>query len=84
MLKPDQPDPAREFRHHLCAVGAIAGVVLALGATDPTDPITPALLPVAAMTRWIETTYKPAWHVADVILDTALGLMTADIISSWA
>ena len=86
MLEPDQPDPARQFSYHLCAVGAvgaIAGVVLALGATDPFDPITPALLPAAAMTRWIEVTHKPDWHVADIILDTAIGLMTADIISSW-
>lgn len=78
-----EPDAVRQFGYHLCAVSAIAVLALALGAAHPGDPAPLALLPVAAMTRWIETFHETEWRISSIILDTALGLMTADIIAFW-
>lgn len=84
MLERNQPDPVRQFGCHLCAVCAIAALTLALDAAHPNDPAPLTLLPVAAMTRWIETLRKTDWEMSIIVLDIAFGLTTADIIASWA
>lgn len=80
----NQPYPLHQFTGHILAVWAIAALALALGAAHPDDPAPLALLPVAAMTRWIETTCGTDWRISAIVLDIALGLMTADIIALWA
>lgn len=77
------PVPVRQFRCHVCAVCAIALLTLALGETDPGNPAPLALLPVAAMARWIETFDETDWSMSVIVIDIALGLMTADIIAFW-
>ena len=79
-----QPDPVRQFHYHVWAVSAIAVLALALDTAHASDPAPLALLPVAAMTRWIETFHETEWRISGIVLDTALGLMTADIIAFWS
>lgn len=83
MRETNQPDPVRQFTCHVWAVCAIAVLALALGPARTGDPAPLALLGVAAMTRWIETFHKTEWRMSGIILDTALGLMTADFIRFW-
>ena len=83
MREAKQPDPRRQFTCHVWAVCAIAVLTLALGGADPGNPAPLALLPVAAMARWIETFDHTDWPISIIVLDTALGLMTADIIAFW-
>ena len=73
----------RQLTCHVWAVSATAVLALALDAAHPGDPAPLALLAVAAMTRWIETFHETDWRLSGIILDTALGLMTADIIAFW-
>ena len=81
----NQPDtdPMVQFAYHLCGVCAIAILTLALEAAQPNDPTPLALLPLAAITRWIEEFTKTDWMTSGVVLDIALGMMTGDIIASW-
>ena len=83
MPETSQRDPMFEFRCHLCAVCAIAILALALDAAHPNDPTPLALLPVAAMTRWVEKLHNPDWLTSTIVLDIALGMMTADITATW-
>ena len=83
MRETNQSGPSRQFGLHVCAVCAIALLTLALGGADPGNPAPLALLPVAAMARWIETFDDTDWSISVIVLDTALGLMTADIIAFW-
>lgn len=79
------PDPAHEFGYHVCAVCAIAMLMLTLDATRPNDNLPLALLGLAATTRWAERQYNKNWWLpATIYLDTALGLMTANILASWS
>ena len=83
MRETNQSGPSHQFGLHVCAVCAIALLTLALGEADPGNPAPLALLPVAAMARWIETFDDTDWSISVIVLDTALGLMTADIIDFW-
>lgn len=87
MPRDNQPDPAREFGYHVCAVCAVTLLALALEAAHPGDPLPLAVLGIAAATRWTEAHYNDkSWEVevSSVILDAGLGLMAADIIASWS
>lgn len=83
MPETNQSGPSRKFGLHVCAVCAIALLTLALGGADPGDPAPLALLPVAAIGRWIETFDETYWSMSAIVIDIALGLMTADIIAFW-
>lgn len=83
----DPTDPGEQFACHVCAVCAIAVLTLSLDAATPNRPGGPlALLSAAAMIRWsgIERRHgESAGLLSSVVLDTGLGLMTADIIAFW-
>lgn len=83
MSETNQRDPMFEFTGHVLAICAIAALTLSLGAAHPHDPSPLALIPVAAMTRWIETVHKMDWQISTIVLDITLGLTTADIIAFW-
>ena len=83
MPKANKLDPVRQFRYHVCAVCAIAAAGITLGIYDPNSPAPLALLPIAALARRIETMDKTDWPISTVVLDVALGLMTANIIAFW-
>ncbi len=80
---PPDADPMFQFACQLCTVCTIAILSLALDAAHPNDPSPLALLPLAATTRWVEKFTKRDCVISTIVLDIALGMMTADIIASW-
>ena len=81
--KPPDADAMFQFTCHVLAICAIAILSLALDAAHPNDPSPLALLPLAATTRWVERLTKRDRLTSTIVLDIALGMMTADIIASW-
>ena len=79
----NQRDPMFEFRCHVGAVCAFIIVMVMIDGGKPNDPTPLALLPTAAMMRWIESLDNGKWAVSTIILDLAIGLMAADIIATW-
>jgi len=83
MPETNEPNPVQQFRYHVCAVCGIAAVAMALGIYQPSSPAPLALLPITELARRIETFNKTDWPISTVVLDVALGLMTANIIAFW-
>lgn len=85
--RPDETDPFQQFMWHIFAVCAIAMLALILDAAAPGKPAGPiAILCAAVMIRWtrIERHHgKSAGLISNIVLDTGLGLMAADIMAFW-
>ena len=83
----EERNPFQQFMWHVLAVCAIAMLALILDAAAPDKPAGPiAILCAAAVIRWtgIERHHgESAGLMSSIVLDTGLGLMTADIIAFW-